>query len=144
MAEPRTREEQDEGFFNTRMGVWYPVHHAVVTSRDPDDASAFAQELIQSGFDPGDVREASPAEMHAFLQKASDEAGLAAQIVASELKQMEIMRQFAEDGGHFVLAYVPDEGREEALRRVGAAHPQCKALLYRQLAIEELSFGALR
>lgn len=141
MAKPRTREEQDEGFFNTRMGVWYPTQHAVIIGRDPDAASRFAGRLVAAGFDPGDVREIGPVEMHAFLTKASEEAGLAAQLVGSELKQMEIMRQFAADGDYFVLAYVPDDEREQVLRQLGAEHPQSKALFYRALAIEELPFG---
>ena len=128
-------------FFATRMGVYYPNHHAVLAIDDGEDAARLREELLRSGFAADALFDASPATMAAFLRRTSDEAGLLAQVVASELKQMEILLQLAESGCRFLIVRLDDDAQKEQLMRVGAGYPIEKALHYQALAIEELSIG---
>ncbi|HRO58985.1 MAG TPA: hypothetical protein PK177_07450 [Burkholderiaceae bacterium] len=128
-------------FFATRMGVYYPNHHAVIAMADGEDAVRLRDELLRSGFSADTLWDASPATMAAFLRRTSEEAGLLAQMVASELKQMEILLQLAETGCRFLIVRLEDDAQKELLLRVGARYPIKKALHYQALAIEELPIG---
>ena len=110
-------------FFATRMGVYYPNHHAVLAMADGEDATRLREELLRSGFAADALWDASPATMAAFLRRTSEEAGLLAQVVASELKQMEILLQLAESGCRFLIVRLDDDAQKEQLMRVGAAYP---------------------
>ena len=128
-------------FFATRMGVYYPNHHAVIAIADGEDAVRLRDEMLHTGFSADALWDASPATMEAFLRRTSEEAGLLAQIVASELKQMEILLQLAESGCRFLIVRLDDDAQKELLMRVGARYPIEKALHYQALAIEELPIG---
>lgn len=128
-------------FFATRMGVYYPNHHAVIAMADGEDAVRLREALLRSGFAADTFHDASPTTMAAFLRRTSEHAGLLAQVVASELKQMEILLQLAESGCRFLIVRLDDDAQKELLMRVGAGYPIEKALHYQALAIEELPIG---
>ncbi len=127
-----------EGFFATRMGVYYPSQHVVLAIAEPEVAEALAGELREAGFPEGDIYTASPHEMQAFLEQTFQDAGMIAQIVGAELKQAEILVQLAQTGCGFLIVRIPDEASRDKLLDLGARHPLRKALYYHALAIEEL------
>lgn len=127
-----------EGFFATRMGAYYPSQHVVLAIAEPETAETLAGELRSAGFADGDLYTASPQEMETFLEQTVKDAGMLAQIVGGELKQVEILIQLAQTGCGFLIVRIPDEEARDKLLALGARYPLRKALYYHALAIEEL------
>jgi hypothetical protein len=130
-------ESTAPGFFATRMGAYYPNHHAVVAIGD-DQSEGFVKDLSEAGFGSSDVYQASAEEMADFLRRTMTEAGVLAQMVGSELKQSEILLQLAESGCRFVIVRIEDEAQKEKLMRAGGRYRPSKAIYFHTLAIEEL------
>lgn len=129
-----------ERFLNTRDGVFYPSGHAVlVLARD--DAQQLIGALGEVGF-AGDATMLLDSAQTADLMRASEEqAGLLAEIVGAEIKNLRVIRQLADEGAWMLIVRVGDDDEERRLVQVSRRWPVHKAMRYHTLAIEELPVG---
>lgn len=127
--------------FATRMGVHYPTGFAVIALTDERTQSQFLQALTASGFERPSFVSISTEQFRDYLRQTLNDAGMLAQIVASELKQSQIFLQLAEQGARFLFVRVADDKARDTLIDVGLPLGSLKAVYYQSLAIEELPFS---
>lgn len=137
-ALPRARRDR---FLHTRNGVFYPTGHAVLVLL-PDDAKAACDALHEAGFE-ADATLLLGAEQTADLMRSSEEqAGLMSEMVGSEIKNLRVVRQLADNGSGMLIVRVRGDAEERRLVEVAQRWPVHKAMRYHTLAIEELPVGA--
>ncbi len=143
--DPRRAPELDaqrrRQFLHTRDGVFYPTGHAVLVM-ERDDAQHLVDALGQAGF-PGDAMMLLDSAQTADLMRASEEqAGLLAEIVGAEIKNLRVIRQLADGGAWMLVVRVKDDDEEQRLLQASGRWPIHKAMRYHRLAIEELPVGS--
>ena len=122
---------------NTRHGVFYPTGYVVVCYATAEQLNTAWQESWHDAL-PGDDVSALRADQMRFVCDRSDEkATTVGTIVGAELKQIDILRQIADQGGEFLIlsdGVIDADRLQEILRNP----PPVKTLRYGLLTIEEL------
>ncbi len=139
-TDPSLSASQRERFLNTRNGVFYPTGHAVLVL-SPQDARALGEALHDAGFAP-DSTLLLDARQTADLMRASEQqAGTLSQIVGAEIKNLQVVRQLADNGASMLIVRVHDDEDERRLVQLAGRWPVHKAMRYHTLAIQELPLG---
>lgn len=140
-SDPALSQAQRDRFLHTRNGVFYPTGHAVLLL-SPEDAQALRDALHDAGF-ARDATMLLDAAQTADLTRASEEqAGLLAEVVGAEIKNLRVVRQLADNGACMLIVRVHDDDDERRLVEVAQRWPVHKAMRYHTLAIEELPVGS--
>jgi hypothetical protein len=130
----------EEDRFHRRNGVFYPTGFALFALPDEGKLAKAVELLIQGGVPENEITLLRPEQMHQLAEDSKRDAGLLAQIVAAELKQMTVLEQLADVGNHFLLVRHTDQ-IDELLHTLGAQVGASKGLLFHRLVIEELPVG---
>ena len=123
---------------NTRHGVFYPTGCEVYAFASIGHLEGVWSSLPEAGFPKGDVVVLTAAQMRQLADDSHANATTAAEIAASELKQVDILRDLATThGAVFLIARagaVSDQTRSTLIEH---GRP-LKALSYGMLTISEL------
>lgn len=140
-TDPALPSERRDAFLHTRNGVFYPTGHAVLLL-SPDDAQAVRDALHDAGF-ARDATMLLDAAQTADLARASEEqAGLLAEVVGAEIKNLRVVRQLADNGACMLIVRVQNDDEERRLVEIAQRWPVHKAMRYHTLAIEEIPVGS--
>ncbi|MCO5102358.1 MAG: hypothetical protein M9885_15965 [Burkholderiaceae bacterium] len=136
---PGLPQAKRDRFLNTRGGVFYPTGHAVLVL-EPDEAKALRDALYQAGFEPDEVLLLDPTQTADLMRASEEQAGVLSEL-GSELANVTIIRQLAEDGSAMLVVRTKNDEAEQELLRAAAGKRVRKALSYHALAIGELPVG---
>jgi len=129
----------DHGSTASRHGVFYPTGYSVSVFEDSAQAGRVLNSIDQAS-DSNDSRLLEPGEMLELMDQSINGASLMAQIVSAELKQIEILRQFADQGCSFVI-FDRDKLGEELMQSLVVEADPDHMIHYAMLAIENLTPG---
>lgn len=139
-TDPALSQAQRDRFLNTRGGVFYPTGHAVLVL-EPDDAKALREALHDAGFERDEILLLDPRQTADLMRASEEQAGVLNEL-GSELANVTIIRQLADQGSAMLIARTKGEEAERKLLGAAAGRRVRKALRYHTLAIEELPVGS--
>ncbi len=122
---------------SSRHGVFYPTGFVVAAFASARVARQVYDTILQT-VDSEEVRLREPAEMQGLMEESVENAGVMAKVVSAELKQVEMLRQFA-DAGHWFVIFDRSELGEIGLQSIVAAANPSRMIHYGMLAIENLT-----
>lgn len=137
--DPTLPQEQRDRFLNTRNGVFYPTGHAVLVLA-PDDALALRDALHEAGFGRDETLLLGPQQAADLMRASEEQAGVLSEF-GSELENVAIIRQLADEGAAMLLVRTKGDEAQRKLLLAAAGREVRKALRYHALAIEELALG---
>lgn len=122
---------------NTRHGVFYPTGHVVVCYASTEQLGKAWHDSWQGAISDDGTAVLRADQMRYVCDRSDEEATTIGTIVGAELKQVEILRQIADQGGEFLIL---NDGRIDVdrLHAILQKHRPLKALRYGLLTIEEL------
>lgn len=94
---------QENAYLGTRHGVFYPAGHTVFAFESEQQLDRAWQHLDQQVSATGHAIALRSTQMQGIVQQSRDDATLVANIVAAELKQLDILSQVADNGGVFLI-----------------------------------------
>lgn len=123
----------------SRHGVFYPTGYTVAVFEDSGQAGRVLNNIdMASG--AKDSRLLGRDEMLELMDESVKGASVLAQIVSAELKQVEILRQYAQQGCSFVI-FDRDKLAEEDFQSLVVGVSPTYMIHYAMLAIENLTSG---
>lgn len=138
---PELDEQRRRRFLNTRDGVFYPTGHAVLVMKR-EDAQGLVDALGKAGFADDATLLLDSAQTADLMRASEEQAGLLAEIVGAEIKNLRVIRQLADEGAWMLVVRVNDDDEERRLVQASAGWGVHKAMRYHTLAIEELPVGS--
>ena len=135
-----SRIDPESPFFHRRHGVFYPTGHVVLAYDGPEALARAWKDAWRDEVGWTGVRALRADQMIELATQSAEHATIAAKIVSAELKQIDVLRQMAEQGAEFLIvadASLAEDRRQTLLERC----PPAKATHYGTITMVEVAKG---